>query len=455
MSWFTDKTLFERACAPSESAGPTASTTRSGGAVLDTFSLRGLADCGSSSIFAGLRSRAAAPSHALVSRRGLKDFYDPRRAVPVMHSSSCVGASEGFYPWAASCALGMKTATAEQYVMTALEFRDIMTREGENPATLTVAKFFLYAYVLLTVKSPRIAGKTMRQKLSHLRGAERLMPPGVQLINLIDTVEEPHAKELAGFLAQIEKHYPSGREPRKPFGLREFKLIRPVQEAVRAAAEETIATYSADASADARFATAQALSRIAHLTYESGMLKLYHQAMLRNEEGRKLQRKHAVKCAGTNSAGVTFRSIKLTLYDTKTGPGPYVVFVAERNDELDVYAWLSAIIDENDDPEGFLLDITRVGATAAGASEAVTALMRRWLRSAGVLENALSSYSCHSLRHGGASDLLDSGVASDIVAKQGRWASLVWLTVYRHLTDRSAHQLTRLGTDPVDGLSYV
>ena len=59
-----------------------------------------------------------------------------------------------------------------------------MTREGENPATLTVAKFFLYAYVLLTVKSPRIAGKTMRQKLSHLRGAERLMPPGVQLINL-------------------------------------------------------------------------------------------------------------------------------------------------------------------------------------------------------------------------------------------------------------------------------
>lgn len=66
-----------------------------------------------------------------------------------------------------------------------------------------------------------------------------------------------------------------------------------------------------------------------------------------------------------------------------TGPVPYVVFVAERNDELDVYAWLSAIIDENDDPEGFLLDMTRVGATAAGASEAVTALMRRWLRSAG------------------------------------------------------------------------
>lgn len=52
----------------------------------------------------------------------------------------------------------------------------------------------------------------------------------------------------------------------------------------------------------------------------------------------------------------------------------------------------------------------------------------------------LPRYSAHSLRHGGCTDLLNSGVPLDVVMLQGRWRSISWLT-YRHETDGTKSHL--------------
>ena len=53
-----------------------------------------------------------------------------------------------------------------------------------------------------------------------------------------------------------------------------------------------------------------------------------------------------------------------------------------------------------------------------------------------VPEKELDCYVWHSLRHGGCTDLLDSGVPLDVVMMHGRWKSSAWLS-YRHWTDRT------------------
>ena len=96
-----------------------------------------------------------------------------------------------------------------------------------------------------------------------------------------------------------------------------------------------------------------------------------------------------------------------------------------------------------------------MGFPVASAADAVTTVMRYWLCAAGMPASEAALYSCHSLRHGGATDMLDSGIASELVAKQGRWLSLVWFTTYRHITQLSARSLLKLGTDPLDGLAFL
>jgi hypothetical protein len=71
----------------------------------------------------------------------------------------------------------------------------------------------------------------------------------------------------------------------------------------------------------------------------------------------------------------------------------------------------------------------RMGYPPLAADVAVTGEIRRWLVAIGFPPGELVSYECHSLWHDGASDMLDSGIAQDVVALHGRWASLVWSEV--------------------------
>lgn len=95
-----------------------------------------------------------------------------------------------------------------------------------------------------------------------------------------------------------------------------------------------------------------------------------------------------------------------------------------------------------------------MGYPLSAADEAVTGELRRWLIAIGIPSNTMSAYVCHSLRHGGANDLLDSGVPQELVAKHGRWASLVWFEVYRHLTSLSTRKLALLGSNE-PGVAYL
>ena len=90
----------------------------------------------------------------------------------------------------------------------------------------------------------------------------------------------------------------------------------------------------------------------------------------------------------------------------------------------------------------------------SGRAEAVTRFIREWLRVIGEPEESLPFYSCHSLRHGAATDLLDFEVPADVVAKAGRWKSIVWFTTYRHFTRLTTKAMAKLGRDS-EGNSVV
>ena len=132
------------------------------------------------------------------------------------------------------------------------------------------------------------------------------------------------------------------------------------------------------------------------------------------------------------------RRIKLLLRRTKTsrtGPGVSVTLAVSKDPFCSVRLlraqWDLRQLDDH--PDAFLFPrITPdrvIVETSAYTADALRALVKR---SVALIGLPPQGYSSHSLRSGGATDLLDAGVAETTVQQHGRWKSDAFRIYYRH-----------------------
>ena len=224
----------------------------------------------------------------------------------------------------------------------------------------------------------------------------------------------PEEAALFGFLRRLRKLYPSDKAPRRPVTDRLLRLI------VRAMRAEI-----------ARLMEAGMTRKAVELSLWELGICLAQLCLLRTSELLKL-RVCDVHFADDG------KSAELELHGTKNASKGEVFRVAVTSSRYDVLkplrAWCERRLAE-EGPKAFLFAALGADADAAGATMAST--LRSWLaRAKAVPEKELDCYVWHSLRHGGCTDLLDSGVPLDVVMMHGRWKSSAWLS-YRHWTDRT------------------
>lgn len=368
------------------------------------------------------------------TRDGLADFHAMQSAD--RHS---IALSEETRKFMTAMMRGVKEETTTAYERVARNYQRIMIALNLNARVVNLSQFMLYAFVQLTRRKPPICGQTVRQHMTALRSVAPFLesPPLV--------LENDFPEFTTRFLASIVKVFPPGTVPRLAFGLTKLTAVRPYMLDDVAKQLEIISTTPSGS-----LEHAAATARVDAVDYTWRVMNFYHQGLLRNEEGRNIRRRNLFPYE-EKVKGRRTRGFRIVLEHTKTG-GPFNIFILERDDDRDVYAWLRAIYDAGGDPDAAVLDMSVMGFGQAQADGAITVVMRSWLALTG--EKDLLAYSCHSLRHGGASDMLDSGIAPDVVATQGRWRSLVWFTTYRHITSLSARVFLKLGKDS-DGLDLL
>lgn len=333
------------------------------------------------------------------------------------------------------------SSTVERKWIPVMEFLNL------DPYEVTFSKWMLFALIMATKRSPAILGATIVTYLSHLSGASVWMPELRIRVGADDKV--------AKFNRMLVKLYPNLGPGRKILGMRLLKLMRRAMLAALADLEKARLAVAAGSPAAAELASA-----IKHITTSWFVFCTHWQGLLRNSELRNLTRRQVKLGTETDADGSVHRRVTLTLVRTKGNAGAVDIAFPERMDDFDVYRQIEARLLVFSEQRALLapasreaaldlpfFDLTDMGCTASAVVEVVTTELRRWLMLAGIPADEMAGYVCHSLRHGGASDMLDSNIAPEIVAKLGRWASLVWFEVYRHLSSLSSRQLLKLGTN--------
>ena len=248
---------------------------------------------------------------------------------------------------------------------------------------------------------------------------------------------------VSKFNSMLLKLYPATGPGRLMVGLRLLKRIYTRMLIERARLERLRSETPAGSPR-----LAQNAAELDRIEFSWTVFNTHHQCLLRNKELRNLTRSQAKLVTETDSDESVHRFVHLALVRTKGNAGTVFRQIPERDDDRDVYSRVELIMREHAARDALLpsdaarkaaldlpfFDMKRMGYPPSAAGEAVTGEIRRWLVAIGFPPGELVSYVCHSLRHGGASDMLDSGIAQDVVAKHGRWASLVWFEVYRHLS---------------------
>jgi hypothetical protein len=330
------------------------------------------------------------------------------------------------------------------------KYKPMMEFLGADPAVVNYSQWQVFALVLVARRVPPMQSESVVKLLSHLRTASGWLDLKISFAPE-DTVGK--------FNTMLQKLYPKTGKARQLVGLRHLKSVRKAMSRQIARLQAALARLPLSNAALA----AKLRKEIDRIEYSWTVFCLHHQGLLRNSELRGVTRREVKLVSETDADDSVHRRLRLGLWNTKGSPGQMVqVEVPERADEYDVYAPIARLMTEHAANDALLpdaasraaaldrpfFDLTRMGQSPSTVDEAVTAELRHWLVAAGaVAVEDLAAYVCHSLRHGGASDLLDSGVNQDVVAKHGRWASLVWFEVYRHLSSLSTRQLLKLGTN--------
>ena len=132
------------------------------------------------------------------------------------------------------------------------------------------------------------------------------------------------------------------------------------------------------------------------------------------------------------------RRVKLLLRRTKTsrsGPGVSVT-LAESKDpfcavKLLRKQWRLRKLDDH--PDQFLFPRITPDRVIINQSAYTSAALRALVkRSVALIGLPPQGYTSHSLRSGGATDLLDAGVSETTVQQHGRWKSDAFRVYYRH-----------------------
>jgi hypothetical protein len=165
---------------------------------------------------------------------------------------------------------------------------------------------------------------------------------------------------------------------------------------------------------------------------ESSLLKTTQQGVMRGGEST----------SGIRASDATWlkrgKRIKMLLRRTKTsrtGPGVSVTLAASRDPFCAVRLlrrqW--AIRKLDDHPDAFLFPRVTPDHVIVESSAYTAAALRALVkRSVALIGLPPHGYSSHSLRAGGATDLLDAGVAETTVQQHGRWKSDAFRIYYRH-----------------------
>jgi integrase len=173
-------------------------------------------------------------------------------------------------------------------------------------------------------------------------------------------------------------------------------------------------------------------SRLLTVLIEASLLKTTQQGVMRGGEST----------SGIRACDAMWlkkgRRIKLLLRRTKTsrtGPGVSVTLAVSRDPFCAVRLlrkqWDMRHLDDH--PDAFLFPRVTpdhaIVETSAYTAAALRALVKRSVALVGLPPQG---YSSHSLRAGGATDLLDAGVAETTVQQYGRWKSEAFRIYYRH-----------------------
>ena len=359
--------------------------------------------------------------------------------------------------WSSELAIlstGRNPAGFQRAVNSGARFIEFNVKAGLPSHELSFASGSSFALHLCRVE--RVCGETASTHISNIRlllhSATRDKDGKVTAFTATAARWTPQGMALEAVLRRLKKLYPSEKAARRP-------IIRAILRRLIAAARK--------AEAEARKAGLVALAE--RIALEILAMSMAQQCLLRSMELLGLTVKDVSFVREAGASGKILRG-KLALRDTKTsteGEVFEVVFVRDAygSDFIDDLYALCQKRSAESGPDALLFsglaptgsacpknrDDMR-GATAAS----LPGVLRRWLVAAGVVREGadLSAYVWHSLRHGGCTDLLDSGVPLDVVMMHGRWKSAAWLN-YRHWTDRTrafieeAHRLPPAAPPPV------
>ena len=148
-----------------------------------------------------------------------------------------------------------------------------------------------------------------------------------------------------------------------------------------------------------------------------------------------------------------YRLARLHLWRTKRGRSGAGQFVTVAHVDNDRFAatkllrrtWVMLNMDAN--PDGFLFPAIsrgKIDTTRAFTAVALRALVKRIAREAGFSDERFGN---HSLRAGGATDLLAAGVPDIMVQKMGRWESETYKIYFRD--DRAVAEAAAKGFNKV------
>jgi integrase len=324
----------------------------------------------------------------------------------------------------AQLSTGLVEQTNVSYFDTTVRYCAVLHAYGRPPELLDYGN--LVIYVLHLCLKERVRGTTAGQYVSHVRsiggaaGWPDKQAPG--------TTQRAMLKNV---LRGLKKAFPSTSAVRQP-----VRLVH--LEKIRAEMDRQVA-LSPDSAA--------------RIDFQWLALCVSHQLMLRASELVNLAVGDVSAYDDTSSGGG--KGLVVSLRNTKTARDGQVfrVHLHARSDRFNCAAGVRALASGRA-PDEPLIDFRGRLAGAVTTAEGVfqnkqanimTQVVRCWLAASGQVADAetMACYAAHSLRHGGCTDLLDSGVPLDTVMRQGRWKSAAWL-IYKHTTEVTRSQLSLL-----------
>jgi hypothetical protein len=324
---------------------------------------------------------------------------------------------------------GLVEQTNVSYFNTTVRYCAVLHAYGRPAELLDYGN--LVIYVLHLCLKERVCGTTAGQYVSHVRsiggaaGWPDKQAPG-----------STQRAMLKNVLRGLKKAFPSASAPRQPVRLAHLEKIRTEMD---------------------RQVALSPGSR-ARIDFQWLALCVSHQLMLRASELVNLAVGDVSQYDDTSSGGG--KGLVVCLRNTKTAREGQVfrVHLHARADRFDCVSRVWALASGRASSEP-LFDFRGYLGGAATAAEGVfqnkqanimTQVVRFWLAASGQVTDAetMACYVAHSLRHGGCTDLLDSGVPLDTVMRQGRWKSAAWL-IYKHTTEVTRGQLSLLAVRPI------